>query len=42
MMPFVSSEEFKSLNIGFSLDEGISSPTSEFPVFYAERTLKGK
>ncbi|EDW42721.1 aminoacylase-1 [Drosophila sechellia] len=41
MMPFVSSEEFKSLNIGFSLDEGISSPTSEFPVFYAERTLKG-
>ncbi|EDV49624.1 uncharacterized protein Dere_GG17282 [Drosophila erecta] len=41
MMPFVRSEEFKCLNIGFSLDEGIASPTSEFPVFYAERTSKG-
>ncbi|XP_017057398.1 aminoacylase-1B-like [Drosophila ficusphila] len=40
MLHFVSSKEFKSLNIGFSLDEGIASPTSEFPVFYAERTVK--
>ncbi|XP_016959782.1 aminoacylase-1 [Drosophila biarmipes] len=41
MSPFVDSEDFKLLNIGFSLDEGIASPTSEFPVFYAERTRKG-
>ncbi|XP_016977913.1 aminoacylase-1B [Drosophila rhopaloa] len=40
MAYFVTSKEFKSLNIGFSLDEGIASPTSEFPVFYAERTVK--
>ncbi|XP_017026519.1 aminoacylase-1-like [Drosophila kikkawai] len=40
MQPFVKSEEFRSLNIGFSLDEGIASPTAEFPVFYAERTVK--
>ncbi|XP_017001387.2 aminoacylase-1A-like [Drosophila takahashii] len=40
MLPFVSSQDFKSLNIGFSLDEGIASPTSELPVFYAERTVK--
>ncbi|KAI8043868.1 hypothetical protein M5D96_000011, partial [Drosophila gunungcola] len=40
MFPFVTSEDFKSLNTGFSLDEGIASPTSEFPVFYAERTVK--
>ncbi|XP_041565455.1 aminoacylase-1A-like isoform X1 [Drosophila elegans] len=42
MYPFVTSEDFKSLNIGFSLDEGIASPTSVFPVFYAERTVKRK
>jgi len=40
MLPFVSSKQFKLLNIGFSLDEGIASSTSEFPVFYAERTVK--
>ncbi|XP_020817381.1 aminoacylase-1-like [Drosophila serrata] len=40
MLPFVNSKEFQSLNIGFSLDEGIASPTDEFPVFYAERTVK--
>ncbi|XP_037050135.1 aminoacylase-1-like [Bradysia coprophila] len=39
MMPFVESNEFKALNVGFSLDEGIASPTEEFSVFYAERFI---
>lgn len=39
MEKFVLTEPFKSLNIGFSLDEGIASPTDEFNVYYAERTI---
>ncbi|KAH8250221.1 hypothetical protein KR026_008355 [Drosophila bipectinata] len=40
MFAFVTSPEFRSLNVGFSLDEGIASPSSEFPVFYAERSVR--
>lgn len=36
---FVKTNDFKALNIGFSLDEGIASPTDDFPVFYAERAI---
>lgn len=36
---FVKTDEFRALNIGFSLDEGIASPTDDFPVFYAERAI---
>lgn len=39
MKAFAPSDEFKALNVGFSLDEGIASPTDEFPVYYAERTI---
>lgn len=39
MMKFVKTPEFRSLNIGFSLDEGIASPTDVFSVFYAERSV---
>ncbi|XP_058978503.1 aminoacylase-1B-like [Musca domestica] len=39
MREFVNTSEFKSLNIGFSLDEGLASPSEEFPVFYAERSV---
>lgn len=39
MMPFVQSNEFRALNVGFSLDEGIASPTDEFIVFYSERSI---
>ncbi len=39
MKIFVHSDEFKALNVGFSLDEGIASPNEEFPVFYAERSI---
>lgn len=39
MLPFVQSNEFKALNVGFSLDEGIASTSEEFIVFYAERSI---
>ncbi|XP_053949830.1 aminoacylase-1A-like [Anastrepha ludens] len=39
MRPFVHTAEFKSLNVGFSLDEGLASPSEEFPVFFAERSV---
>ncbi|XP_023172478.1 aminoacylase-1 [Drosophila hydei] len=39
MRPFVETKEFRALNIGFGLDEGLASPTAEFPVFYAERSV---
>ena len=29
--------EFKNLNIGFALDEGLASPTNAFSVYYGER-----
>lgn len=37
MKAFVESEEWKKLNVGFALDEGIANPTEEFTVFYGER-----
>ncbi|XP_055714094.1 aminoacylase-1-like [Phlebotomus papatasi] len=37
MAKFVHSEDFRALNVGFALDEGIASPTETYPVFYAER-----
>jgi aminoacylase len=37
MRVFIKSPEFKLLNIGFSLDEGLASPTDVFTVFYGER-----
>ncbi|XP_067641183.1 aminoacylase-1-like [Eurosta solidaginis] len=39
MRVFVKSKEFKKLNVGFSLDEGIASPDETFPVYYAERSI---
>ncbi|KNC28371.1 hypothetical protein FF38_01389 [Lucilia cuprina] len=39
MRPFVETCDFKALNIGFSLDEGLASPTDVYPVFYAERSV---
>ena len=37
MQQWVQSAEFKALNIGFALDEGIANPLDEFTVFYGER-----
>lgn len=44
---FVASKEFKELNVGLVLDEGLASPGEEYRVFYAERspwwlTIKAK
>lgn len=42
MKVFVHSNEFKALNVGFSLDEGLASANEEFPVYYAERSIWSK
>lgn len=39
MEAFVATADFAALNVGFSLDEGIASPTDVFSVFYAERAI---
>lgn len=39
MKPFVLTDDFKKLNVGFSLDEGIAAPDEVYPVFYAERSI---
>lgn len=39
MRLFAPSADFKALNVGFCLDEGISSTTSTYKVFFAERII---
>lgn len=39
MKLFVDTDDFKALNVGFALDEGIASPTDVFSVYYAERSI---
>ncbi|XP_067685085.1 aminoacylase-1A-like [Haliotis asinina] len=39
MSAFVKHEEFKKLNVGYALDEGLANPGSEFRVFYGERSM---
>jgi acetylornithine deacetylase/succinyl-diaminopimelate desuccinylase-like protein len=39
MKLFVKTPEFKKLNIGFTLDEGIATPDDAYKVYYAERNL---
>jgi len=34
---FVHTDLFKSLNVGFGMDEGLASPTEEVDLFYGER-----
>ncbi|CAH1782537.1 unnamed protein product [Owenia fusiformis] len=38
MKLFVHHEDFKKLNVGFALDEGLANPTEKFTVFYGERS----
>ena len=38
MVLFVKTEDFKMLNVGFALDEGLANPTSSYTVFYGERS----
>jgi len=37
MKYFIKTEEFKNMNIGLVLDEGLANPTDSFTVFYGER-----
>ena len=39
MAKFVQSAQFKSLNVGFSLDEGLAGPEEEIPLYYGERNV---
>lgn len=38
MKLWVQSEDFKTLNVGFALDEGLANPGEEMRVFYSERS----
>ncbi|XP_058978384.1 aminoacylase-1 isoform X1 [Musca domestica] len=39
MEAFVKSDDFKKLNVGFSLDEGVAATDDSYLVYYAERTI---
>lgn len=39
MAKFVHTEDFKALNVGFALDEGMANPTEDFILFYGERSI---
>ncbi|XP_072026052.1 aminoacylase-1-like isoform X2 [Amphiura filiformis] len=39
MKLFVDHPEFKKLNMGFGLDEGLANPTEKFTVYYGERAV---
>lgn len=39
MKLFVKTPEFKQLNVGFTLDEGLATPDDAYKVYYAERCL---
>lgn len=39
MAHFVKTNEFRSLNIGFALDEGLASTNEVLPLFYGERAI---
>ena len=39
MKLFVHTPEFKAMNVGFGLDEGIAGPKEVMPLFYGERNV---
>ncbi|XP_078370956.1 aminoacylase-1-like isoform X2 [Oculina patagonica] len=39
MREFLKSDDFKSFNLGFALDEGLANPTDSFTIFYGERSV---
>jgi aminoacylase len=39
MAMYVLSREFKDLNIGLAIDEGLASPDEIIPLFYGERNV---
>ena len=40
MMVWCQTEDFKSLNVGFAMDEGLANPGEEMRVFYSERCVR--
>ncbi|XP_043474394.1 aminoacylase-1-like [Leptopilina heterotoma] len=39
MKDFIKTQDFKNLNVGFALDEGMASPNDNFLIFYGERSI---
>ncbi|XP_033327279.2 aminoacylase-1 [Megalopta genalis] len=39
MKKFVETQDFKDLNVGFALDEGVACPEEMFYMFYGERSI---
>lgn len=39
MGPFVKTDDFKNMNVGFALDEGYPSETNNLDVYYADKTM---
>ncbi|XP_011638967.1 aminoacylase-1 [Pogonomyrmex barbatus] len=39
MKEFVHTADFKALNVGFALDEGVAGPSDKMYVFYGERSI---
>ncbi|XP_062138252.1 aminoacylase-1-like [Drosophila sulfurigaster albostrigata] len=39
MRPFIDTEDFRKLNVGCGLDEGMASTGEAIPVYYGERTV---
>lgn len=39
MKEFIHTEDFKSLKVGFALDEGVASPVEEFMLYNGERSI---
>ena len=38
MLLFLQSQEFKALNVGLALDEGLASPDDDYVAYYGERS----
>lgn len=38
MILFLKTEQFKRMNVGFALDEGLANPTDSYTVYYGERS----
>lgn len=37
-VPFIQTDDFRNMNVGFALDEGIPSETNNMEVYYADKT----
>ena len=40
MRIWIDSDDFKSLNVGCAMDEGLANPTDEMKVYYSERMIR--